>query len=296
MTPAIRHALRGLREHTYLAGVGAGVIAAVLVLLGAYGLIVANLEAVVSGWKRDVHVSAYFVAGQTAEAQAAARSELAGRPEVSNVEWVTSEQARAWMLERVPEVETMVKELGDNALPASLEISLRGDYTSPDAMDAFVASLEAGGRFAEVDYGREWVERSAAFLRTLNILGVALGSVLVLAGLFLVGNTIHLVVHARRDELEILRLVGATDGYILGPFIVEGAIQGLVGGGISVALLWTLHTLVVARLPAAIPLALGEGGLAFLSPLAIGALLATGVAIGVVAAGLAVRRFLSRLA
>lgn len=296
MNQAFRHALRGLREHTYLAGVGAGVIAAALVLLGAYAMIVGNLEAVVSGWKRDVHVSAYFAPGQSAEVQAAARSELAGRPEVESVEWVTSEQARTWMLERVPEVEAMVKELGEGALPASLEISLRPAYTSPEGLDAFAASLEQGGRFGDIDYGREWVERSGAFLRTLTILGVALGGILVVAALFLVGNTINLVVYARRDELEILRLVGATDSYILSPFLVEGAIQGVVGGGGAVALLYAVHRLVVARLPEAIPLALGEGGLAFLQPAAIGLLLVTGVAIGVAAAGLAVRRFLSRLA
>ncbi len=296
MKNSIFHAVRGLREHTYLAVVGTGVIAAALVLLGGYAMIVTNLGAVVSGWKRDVHVSAYFVPGQSPEAQEAARAELALRPEVDLVELVTSAEAQVWMLERVPEVQPIVEELGEGALPASLEVSLRAAYTSPVALDAFAESLREGGHFAEIDYGREWVERSSAFLHTLTILGVALGGMLVLAALFLVGNTINLVVYARRDELEILRLVGASDGYILAPFLVEGALQGLVGGGAALSLLYGVHALVVARLLGGVPLALGEGGLAFLSPVAAVGLAALGVSIGVAAAGFSVRRFLSRLA
>jgi cell division transport system permease protein len=296
MKQAFRHALRGLREHTYLAGVGTGVIAAALVLLGGYAMIVSNLESVVSGWKQDVHVSAYFTAEQTAEAQALALAEMAARPEVATVELVTSAQATAWMLERVPEVATMVQELGEGALPASLEISLRPAYTSPVGLDGFADSMRVGGRFSEIDYGRDWVERAGAFLRTLTILGVALGTILVIAALFLVGNTINLVVYARRDELEILRLVGATDGYIVSPFLVEGAIQGVVAGFGALALLFSVHSLVLARLPQAIPIALGEGGVSFLSAGSSLGLVVLGGAIGVAAAGFAVRRFLSRLA
>jgi cell division transport system permease protein len=296
MKQALVHALRGLREHTYLAVVGMGVIAASLVLLGGYAMVVTNIESIVSGWRRDVHVSAYFAPGQGEAEQVAARSEMGGRPEVEAVELVTSAQAAAWMLERAPEVETMVKELGEGALPASLELTLRPAYTSPTALDAFAATLAQDTRFAEVDYGREWVERAGAFLHTLVVLGVALGGILITAALFLVGNTINLVVYARRDELEILRLVGATDGYVVAPFLVEGALQGATAGGVAVGILYAVHRLVVARLPEAIPLALADSGLSFLPPGGAIGLVVLGIAIGTAAAGFAVRRFLARLA
>ncbi len=296
MNGALGRALRGLREHAYLAAVSAGVIAAALVLLGVYGLVVLNLEAVVSGWQQDVHVSAYFVATATAEETAAARSELAGRPEVLKVELVTAEQAAAWMKERMPEVEPMLAELGPTALPASLEITLKDGYTSPAAMDAFAASLQASGRFGEIDYGREWVERASGFLRTLKLLGAVLGTILVLAALFLVGNTIHLVVYARRDELEILRLVGATDGYILAPFVVEGALEGLVASAFALVILEVVHRGVLSRLHDAVPVTFDEGGLQFLPAGPLVALVLVGVMIGVLASWVAVQRFLARLA
>lgn len=296
MTPMFARALRGLREHTYLAAVSGGVIAAALVLLGVYGLVVVNLQTVVSGWQQDVHVSAYFLPTVSAEEQAAARSELAGRPEVEKVELVTNEQAAAWMKERMPEVEPMLAELGPTALPASLEVTLKAGHTSPAAMDAFAASLQATSRFAEVDYGREWVERAAGFLGTLQVLGAVLGSILVLAALFLVGNTIHLVVYARRDELEILRLVGATDAYILTPFVIEGALEGALASGVALVVLQAVHRGVLSRLHDAVPVTFVDQGFQFLPAGPVVALVGLGIGIGVGGSWVAVRRFLSRLA
>lgn len=296
MMRVLQRSLRGLREHAYLAAVATGVIAAALVLLGMYALVVMNLQAVISGWQQDVHVSAYFAPTVDAEAQAAERSALAGRAEVAAVELVTSAQASAWLRERMPEVEPLLVELGDTALPASLEITLRPGNTTPAAMDAFAESLRAGGKFEEIDYGREWVERASSFLDTLELLGLVLGVILVVASLFLVGNTIHLVVYARRDELEILRLVGATDGYIVAPFLVEGVLQGLVGGALALAVLQLIHQGVVRHLHQSVPLGLDEGTFRFLDTGPVLGLVLLGTTIGTAASLVAVRRFLSRLA
>lgn len=296
MMRVVQRALRGLREHAYLAMVATGVIAAGLVLLGVYGLVVVNLQSVVSGWQQDVHVSAYFAPTVSAEAQATARSELAGRPEVAAVELVTSAQASAWLAERMPEVDPLLDELGDSALPASLEITLKSGNTAPAAMDAFAESLRARGQFDEIDYGREWVERAGSFLDTLQLLGVVLGVILVVASLFLVGNTIHLVVYARRDELEILRLVGATDGYILAPFVVEGVLQGVVASAAALAVLQLVHQGVVRRLHQTVPLGFDESTFRFLDAGPVLGLVLLGVTIGTLASWIAVRRFLARLA
>ncbi len=296
MTAPFQRALRGLKEHTYLAAVATGVIAAVLVLLGVYALVVVNLQAALSGWQEDVHVSAYFNADVSAADQLTAQATIATRTEVASVELVTAPMAAAWMKERVPEVGPLLVELGDSALPASLEVSLRPASTSPAAMDGFAASLSATGQFAEIDYGREWVERAAAFLATLSLLGGVLGIILVVAALFLVGNTIHLVVYARRDELEILRLVGATESYIVTPFLIEGFLEGLVASAFALAILQFVHHGVVLRLHETVPIAFGGQDLAFLPASILFGLVATGITIGILAGWVAVRRFLARLA
>ncbi|MSQ00980.1 MAG: ABC transporter permease [Myxococcales bacterium] len=296
MTGAFQRALRGLREHTYLAAVATGVIAAALVLLGVYALVVVNLQSALSGWQKDVHVSAYFNAEVSPADQVTARDAIATRAEVASVELITAPMAAAWMSARVPEVGPLLVELGESALPASLEVTLRPISTSPAAMDGFAESLRATGQFAEIDYGREWVERAAAFLATLSLLGGVLGVILVVAALFLVGNTIHLVVYARRDELEILRLVGATESYILTPFLIEGCLQGLIASTVAVATLQMVHHGVVLRLHETVPTAFGGQDLAFLPGSILFGLVTTGITIGVLAGWVAVRRFLARLA
>jgi len=296
MLETIRRVFRGIREHFYFFAVSTGVIASALVLLGLFAMVVRDVDAMVGSWQADQHVSAYFARGVTPEAQAQMKAVLMQRREVLNIELVTSADAAAWMSERAPETGPVLKELGPDALPASLEITLQPDATSPQAMGAFVKSLtDAGeGVWEDVDYGQDWVSRVHTFLSLLTALGLAFGLATVVATLFLVANTIHLVVHARQDELQILRLVGATERYIIGPFVVEGVIQGLLGGAIATAVLYAIHATLVLRLHELLALAMGTSP-TFLPGAQVVLLLTLGVAFGAGAAWAAVRRFLAAL-
>lgn len=286
---------RGLREHTYLFAVSTGVIAAALVLLGMFAMVSANLAQVLGSWERDVHVSAYLAPGGTPETHTAVLQGLAARPEVAEARYVSQAEARAWMEGRMPELAPVLDDLGPDALPASIEITLRPSHTAPEPLAAFVASLQGSGAFADLDYGQEWITRVDTFLSIVDALGVALGAFIGVAALFLVGNTIHLVVYARRDELEIMRLVGASDRYVLAPFLVEGALQGLVAASAATGLLWAAHRGLLSKLETVLALALGGEGLRFLPAAWILGLFAGGIVLGTGASWGAVRRFLARL-
>lgn len=290
-----KRAIRGLREHFYLATVSVGVITAALVLVGVYALVVVNVQGIVAGWQKDVHVSAYFAPNIDLDAQAAMRDQLAARSEIAGVEWITQDAAASWMAERMPEVKPVLDELGPTALPASLEITLRSGHQGPETMDSFAAALKATGSFVEIDYGREWVERVSHFLTLLRGLGIALGIVMGLAALFLVGNTINLVVYARRDELEIMRLVGATDRYILAPFIIEGAVQATVALTVAFIVLQAVYQGVLMRMNDVLPFAFDSQGFQFLPPGLFALMAIGGWFIGVAPAWVAVRRFLAGL-
>lgn len=292
---AVKRAIRGLREHFYLATVSVGVITAALILVGVYALVVVNVQGIVAGWQQDVHISAYFAPNIDAEAQAAMRDQLAARTEVANVEWITQEGAAGWMAERMPEVKPVLDELGPTALPASLEITLRTGHQGPERMDSFAAALKESGSFLEIDYGREWVERVAHFLTMLRSLGIALGIAMGLAALFLVGNTINLVVYARRDELEIMRLVGATDRYILAPFIIEGAVQATLALMMAFIVLQAMYHGVLMRVNDVLPFAFDGQGFQFLPPALFAIMAFGGWFIGIAPAWVAVRRFLAGL-
>ncbi len=291
----LTRAIRSIRENLYLSGVSAGVIGAALILIGAFGLALVNLRAVVSAWERDAHVSAYLKPEIAPEVHASLRAVLEARPEVAAVRYISTAEAEAWMRTEMPEVGPALDELGAGVLPASMEITLRDDQTSEERLTAFVTSLRADGVYADVDYGKEWVARLDAFVGVLTALGAGLGVIVSIAAFFLVNNTIHLVVYSRRDELEVTRLVGATDAWIVTPFLIEGAAHGVAGGLGALLGLLALHRGVLLRLDETFALALGATDIQFLPTTWAFGLLATGVVVGVGGSWFAVRQFLARL-
>ncbi len=289
----IRRAMRSLWENAYLNSVSAGVIAASTLLFGVYLSVQFNLNRVVDTWDRDVHVSAYFHPDVPEQRRFDVRDQLAKRQDVVKVRYVSSDEANRWMQERMPAMEGILEELGTDTLPASLEISLAPSSAQPGALDDFARTLSVTD-FSDVDYGQDWIEKFQGFLSLLKLLGAIMGSLIMIAALFLVMNTVYLVVYNRKNELEIQKLVGATDGYITAPFLVEGLVQGLAGSFLALIGLAAVHRLLVVRLKSAFDLAV-NAELQFLPSMYIALLFIAGAALGVVASLLAVQRFLAKV-
>jgi cell division transport system permease protein len=290
MVHILRRAARSLFENFYLNAVSTGVIAAALLLMGVYLTVQYNLNTIVDTWGRDVHVSAYFLPEVSPERRLSLRDRVADDPAVAQVRYVSEEDARAWLTERVDGLDPILDELGEGTLPASLEITLSPGSDSTDQVAAWARTLE-GPDFSEVDYGQEWIERFNAFLSLLKLLGAVMGMLVLLAALFLVTNTVYLVVYNRRDELEVQKLVGATPSYIVAPFLLEGLAHGVFGGLLSLVGLLAVHQMLVLRLQEALQLGIA-GELSFLPGSWLLLLVFTGVVLGVGAALVAVQRFL----
>jgi cell division transport system permease protein len=290
---ALRRAMRSLWENAYLNSVSTGVIAATVLLFGVYLSVQFNLNRMVDTWDRDIHISAYFHPDVPEQRRFDVRDDIAKRPSVEQVRYVSAEAANHWMQERMPAMESILEELGTDTLPASLEISLTATAARPTSIDDFARTLSVTD-FSDVDYGQEWIEKFEGFLSLLKLLGAIMGSLILVAALFLVMNTVHLVVYNRRNELEIQKLVGATDGYIVAPFLVEGLTQGLFGSLLALFGLAAVHRLLVERLKDTFELAINTE-LQFLPGTYIAALFIAGSILGVGAAFLAVHRFLSKV-
>ena len=297
MSPRLRHvmrrAFRSLWENAYLNSVSAGVIAATTLLFGVYLSVQFNLNKMVDTWDRDIHVSAYFHPDVPEKRRFDVRDEIASRNEVQKVRYVSSETANEWMQERMPAMEDILKELGSDTLPSSLEISLTATAARPTVIDDFARTLSVTD-FSDVDYGQEWIEKFQGFMAMLKLLGAIMGSLILVAATFLVMNTVHLVVYNRKEELEIQKLVGATDGYITAPFLVEGLVQGLIGSMLALGGLSAVHKLLVERLKDTFELG-ATAELQFLPSSYVALLFVAGSILGVTAAFLAVQRFLSKV-
>ncbi len=294
MSPVAAHLLRrtarSLRENLYLNAVAAGVIAASLMLVGTFLLALINVRSVVDTWNRDIHISAYFDEGVDIERRFVIKDRVEAIAGVAEVRYVSEADAGVYLTEKLPELSGVLEELGDEVLPASLEITLDDSHTSPEAIAAIGGQIISPD-FEEVDYGQEWVQRFSSFLTLLQLLGAAMGVLIFAAGVFLVGNTMHLVTYTRRAELETMKLVGATWWFLAVPFLLEGLVQGLVGSGAALVALALLHSLLDSRLGDYMQLAILGDGLAFLPGGWAFLLVLGGVLLGSCGSLLSVHRF-----
>jgi cell division transport system permease protein len=286
----LRRSVRSLWGNLSLNGMVVGVIAAALLLAGAYLQVLINLDRMMSEWDRDVHISAYFYSDVNEDRRFAIKDDLAKLQEVDDIVYVSEVEAGSFLVEKVPDVQTILEEFGSDVLPASLEISLRAAFTNPADIKKFVEQIE-GHDFEDIDYGQEWVQRFESFVSLIKSLGVVIGLLIITAAIFLVANTMHLVVYARRAELETMKLVGATFGFVSAPFLLEGAILGLIGALLATLGIWGVHHLLFLRLEDALHLALGNDSLVFLPPGALIALCLIGMLLGMSGCLTAVRRF-----
>ncbi len=180
--------------------------------------------------------------------------------------------------------------LTQNPLPPSLEVTPRTSLP-PAGVRILAAQLGMLPGVAEVDYGREWLDKLEALARGLRVFGAGALLTVLGAALLVVANTIRLAVYARRDEIEIMKLVGATDGYVRAPFLLEGVLQGVLGAALALGAVLAMQHWLLPRASQAFAFAAGVRAPG-LSPVELAALLGIGAVVGLFGSWLAVARFL----
>jgi len=285
-----RRALEAMVRGPYVTLTGTATIFVAALLTGLFAAVLGGGERLLHAWAGEVKVSVYLAPGSDLERARAAAAALApGRP----VEAVPAAEALRRLAASMGEQAALLEGVGADALPDAVEVAATG--LGLDEARALAARLRQVPGAAEVDFGTAWLEKLTAFLARARAAGLALLGALGLATAVLVSNTLRLAVFARREEIEIMKLVGATDAYVSAPFLVEGLLQGLLGGGLAAAALAGLHAAVAPRLSAAVGLA-APLGLAEVAPWPLLlALWLGGGAVGLLASALAVARFVRRV-
>jgi cell division transport system permease protein len=272
-------ALQSLWRSRLIAALSVGTISVSLFVVGAFLALASSLSDVVERWTQKVQVTFYLEDSIEERIRKSLEDRLKEDLAVESVELVT----RAMALERFKalfrDLSGLPDDLGQNPFPASLEVTLRGGHQSKEEVTRLVQAYETAPGVEEAQYDLLWIERLATAVRLVRGTGALLGGILVLAGVFTISNVIRLTIYAREDELDIMRLVGATQAYVKGPFVVEGMLQGGVGGAIAVALL-TVCSRILALDAAAADELLGRTALA-VSPSLILLLVLGGMAVGV---------------
>jgi cell division transport system permease protein len=205
--------------------------------MGVFLLLYLNIQGVLSSLHEEIKVIVYFRDSVTPQAMTALRVRLSDDVAVSGIEVVTREQALESFRNRCPSEVRVLNGLGENPFPASLVLKIVPRFRTSKAVADLVQKLQALPEVEEVLYNRELIENLAAGLRYLRLLGILVGAVLAASMVTILANTIRLTLYARREDIEILRLIGATPGFIKTPFLLEGALLGGLGAAGSLLLL-----------------------------------------------------------
>lgn len=280
----LREAVAALRRAPLLGGLSVVSIGLSLFIVGLFGLTSHNIDLAISGVEERVEVVGYLTEDASAEQVRLAREEIGRFPEVREVRYVSKSEALLQASRDLPEFSDAFSDLEVNPLPASLEISLAPGYREPRHVRAVADRLAGYGFVEDVRFGQDWVERIHGLRRIAGAAALLLGGAFAGVAIMLIGTAVRMAILARSEEIAIMRLVGATEGYIMRPFLVEGAITGLLGGLVALGLTRAAHEAVSRALLRMewLPDLWAVGGVAAAALLGVGA------------AGFAVRRELRR--
>lgn len=283
-----RQALGNIFENRMVHLIGVGTMVIAFLIFDAFVLAFVNMNAWTQERGRTLTMSIYFKGDPDRSAIEDIQRELLDYP-VSVTRFISKQDAMKSLRRQLGERAGLLDGLKENPLPASLEIILSRDEIDDSLPYELKKKLEGIEHVDEVQYSQEWIDRIQGVMGVVEIVGLVFGGLLFLAALFIVTNTIKLTIYSRKDEIEILKLVGATNGFVKAPFLIEGSIQGFLGGSVAMSILFLGYILVTNK----IDLTIGFGALdlVFLSPEFILLLVATSVIAGLVGSTVSLGRF-----
>lgn len=236
-TYLVKEALANIRLNQTTTIVAVATTAFTMACFGVFLLLYLNLRGLTTSLQDDIKVVIYVTDGLSAQALADLMTRIKSDREVAGLTYVSKEQALAEFREQFPSEGYLLQGLGENPLPASLLVTMAQPSRSSEAVKRWSERLKTMPGVAQVQYNREWIESVGGIVRYIEWVAIAVGTILAAASVTIIGSTTRLTLYARRQEIEIMRLIGATGTFIRIPYLIEGAILGALGGALSLSLL-----------------------------------------------------------
>jgi len=234
----LRQALTNMKRNLTVHILSLGTIVACLLILGAFLLLFVNLNNWLGHWGSALSMSVYLKDGTSAYKRDKIDTFIRSLPGAEIRRFISKEDAMEDLKAALGEEADFLDKLTRNPLPASYEVVFEGpdaNSLNPEEIKGQLSSLDG---VEDVQHSRQWLNRLEGFLHIVRLIGGIIGGLLCLCVVFIVTNTIRLTIYSRREEIEILKLVGATDRFVKAPFLLEGMVQGVLGGGITLLALF----------------------------------------------------------
>ncbi|MEJ2587460.1 MAG: permease-like cell division protein FtsX [Deltaproteobacteria bacterium] len=284
-----RRALQNVRDNRFVYFLGLGTISACLLILGAFLLLFVNINSWFQGWGHTLSLNIYLEDGISNYQKDKIYGAIQALPGAQIRRFISKKEAMADLERALGDKSKFLDHLSHNPLPASYEVIFEEKDESSLTPQRIKEKLEKMDGVDEVQCSEEWRNKIEGVLGVAKFIGLTIGGLLCLCVVFIVTNTVKLTLYSRRDEIEILKLVGATDWFVKLPFLLEGVIQGLLGGVVSLVLLFGGYLFLASKKLQILGLAPLD--FVFISPGYMAVILLVGVVMSALGSLIAVGRF-----
>ncbi len=285
----IAEAFRGLRANSLVNLLALGTITMIMLIVGFFLLVFLNLQASVQIMGERLEVSVYLKDGLTEHEKDFLLSRLKAEPGIRKAAYLSREQALEVFKKELKGQEALLEGLEQNPLPDSYEVSVDRTYAVSGRLEALARKFSGYPGVEDVSYGRHGAEVLGGLLSLIAYGGSAIAVLLGVSVVFIISNSVRLALYSRGQEIELMQWIGATRGFILGPFLIEGMLLSMLGSALSIGILAGLYY----ALPHEAVLFLSHtAGLDFLSPPVVASLIAGGGLLGFAGGMVSVGKFL----
>ncbi|HUV49661.1 MAG TPA: permease-like cell division protein FtsX [Anaerolineae bacterium] len=236
-----KRAFQDIRTNKFLNAVTIITIFLSILIVSALVLFFLNTNDYMNSWKKGIRIIAYLKPDIVEANLVDIKNKIQGLYGVAEAEFISKEEAMKRLREQMKRQSSLLNGLKENPLPHAFEISLTGQFANSERIENLAVKIESLPEIDDVEYGRKWIGRFVKLFDLFRLTGYAMSGIFFMAAVFIVVNTIRLVIYSRREEIEIMRLVGATDRFIKTPFYIEAVIQGALGGIIGLAVLFAAY-------------------------------------------------------
>jgi cell division transport system permease protein len=285
-----KRAIDDIFQNRFLNFVTIITISLTILIASAFILFFVNTGEIINSWKQGLRIMAYLKPGIHNADLTNLKRTIQSLDGVHTLRFISKQEAIDRLKAQMQHQSSLFENLTENPLPDSFEIRMTASAGSWQKIESLAAQIESLTLIEEVEYGRRWIGRFVRIISLLRLAGYAMGTLFFMATVFIIANTIRLVIYSRREEVEIMRLVGATDSFIKMPFYIEGLIQGAVGAAMGLVMLFISFFFISSNIEQGFPPALFR--LQFLSPTTIGGILLGSMLVGWLGCYISLKQFL----
>lgn len=240
----IKRAIRDIRANIFLNVVTIVTIALAIMIVSAFVLFFINVNDIIILWSKGLRIMVYLEKDVSESRIKEIEGKINDLPGIENLRFISGDDAMETFRRQLGRQASLLDSIKENPLPDAFEIATASSYNNVKSLEKIASVIEKMPGVEEVEYGRKWIERFSNLIHLFKITGYAMGCLFFMAAVFFVANTIRLILYARREEIEIMRLVGGTKMFIKTPFYIQGVIQGALGGTIGLAALFALFSMI----------------------------------------------------